>query len=191
MVFPKVLCEYWSGTCGVAWYDDWLIRKPPLLPRARKRAFKLAMMTIKRNNRHHLQPKIENTDPPQHSPSPSPYSTASLHSTKCYSFPKPKTASIESAQEALDLYNSLATPASLLFDPRYTDQTKPDPVPPFRTYPPSPTRQTQPPTVPSTISIQNLDIAFSEFSMDKRHPSSFQQLEKLGEGTYATVCFYI
>ena len=24
-------------------------------------------------------------------------------------------------------------------------------------------------------------------SMDKRHPSSFQQLEKLGEGTYATV----
>lgn len=23
--------------------------------------------------------------------------------------------------------------------------------------------------------------------MDKRHPSSFQQLEKLGEGTYATV----
>jgi hypothetical protein len=24
--------------------------------------------------------------------------------------------------------------------------------------------------------------------MDKRHPSSFQQLEKLGEGTYATVC---
>jgi hypothetical protein len=27
--------------------------------------------------------------------------------------------------------------------------------------------------------------------MDKRHPSSFQQLEKLGEGTYATVCLYI
>lgn len=25
--------------------------------------------------------------------------------------------------------------------------------------------------------------------MDKRHPSSFQQLEKLGEGTYATVSF--
>ena len=24
--------------------------------------------------------------------------------------------------------------------------------------------------------------------MDRRHPSSFQQLEKLGEGTYATVC---
>ena len=25
-------------------------------------------------------------------------------------------------------------------------------------------------------------------NMDRRHPSSFQQLEKLGEGTYATVC---
>jgi hypothetical protein len=25
--------------------------------------------------------------------------------------------------------------------------------------------------------------------MDKRNPSSFQQLEKLGEGTYATVRF--
>jgi hypothetical protein len=24
--------------------------------------------------------------------------------------------------------------------------------------------------------------------MEKRNPSSFQQLEKLGEGTYATVC---
>ncbi|KAI4209913.1 MAG: hypothetical protein LQ351_007198 [Letrouitia transgressa] len=29
--------------------------------------------------------------------------------------------------------------------------------------------------------------AASQIKMDKRHPSSFQQLEKLGEGTYATV----
>ncbi|KAL9610978.1 MAG: hypothetical protein Q9167_004355 [Letrouitia subvulpina] len=29
--------------------------------------------------------------------------------------------------------------------------------------------------------------ATSQIKMDKRHPSSFQQLEKLGEGTYATV----
>lgn len=27
--------------------------------------------------------------------------------------------------------------------------------------------------------------------MDKRHPNSFQQLEKLGEGTYATVGGFI
>jgi serine/threonine protein kinase len=44
-----------------------------------------------------------------------------------------------------------------------------------------------PPTVPSTISLQNLDPGGSTRDMDKKHPSSFQQLEKLGEGTYATV----
>jgi len=135
----------------------------------------MASITIRRNNRPPT-PQIENKDPP-----PSQPLSPLQHSIRCYSLSNTNTASIESAQEALDLYNSLATPAALLFDPRHTDQTKPDPVPPFRTYPPSPLSHTQPPTVPSTISIQNLDIAFSEFSMDKRHPSSFQQGE-IGRG---------
>ncbi|KAG9829336.1 Pkinase-domain-containing protein, partial [Aureobasidium melanogenum] len=39
----------------------------------------------------------------------------------------------------------------------------------------------------STISVRSLGGGQRIPPMDKRHPSSFQQLEKLGEGTYATV----
>lgn len=40
----------------------------------------------------------------------------------------------------------------------------------------------------SNISVRSLGGGQRIEAMDKRHPSSFQQLEKLGEGTYATVC---
>lgn len=39
----------------------------------------------------------------------------------------------------------------------------------------------------SNISVRSLGGGRRIEAMDKRHPSSFQQLEKLGEGTYATV----
>jgi hypothetical protein len=42
----------------------------------------------------------------------------------------------------------------------------------------------------SNISVRSLGGGRRIEAMDKRHPSSFQQLEKLGEGTYATVCFF-
>ncbi|KAI6709558.1 negative regulator of the PHO system [Marssonina coronariae] len=96
------------------------------------------------------------------------------------------TASL-APKDTLAILNQLCTPASLLFDPRFTSRLPPSPSPPFRTFPPSPVAQRLPISVPSTISIQNLSAEEPPAEMDKRHPSSFQQLEKLGEGTYATV----
>lgn len=101
-----------------------------------------------------------------------------------------KTAS-STSKDALAILQGLTTPAALLFDPRFTSRLRPSPKIPFRTYPPSPSSQRLPHSLPSTISIQNLDPGESAEVMDKRHPQSFQQLEKLGEGTYATVCGWI
>jgi hypothetical protein len=98
------------------------------------------------------------------------------------------TASDGSNDTAVEILSRIATPSSILFDPRYTSRQRPSALPPFRTFPPSPTVEKRLPLhVPSTISIQNLDLEDHTSDMDKRHPSSFQQLEKLGEGTYATV----
>jgi hypothetical protein len=98
------------------------------------------------------------------------------------------TASSHGSKDALSILDKTVTPASILFDPRFTSRQRPAPTPPFRTFPPSPTATRLPHSLPSTISVQNLDTEDHTAIMDKRHPSSFQQLEKLGEGTYATVC---
>lgn len=97
------------------------------------------------------------------------------------------TASLHSSKDALDILKTICTPASVLFDPKFTSRQRPSPSPPFRTFPPSPALARAFFSVPSTISIRNLDNTEPPVEMDKRHPSSFQQLEKLGEGTYATV----
>lgn len=107
------------------------------------------------------------------------------------SIPQPPSTFFTTAslgpKDTLAILNQLCTPSSLLFDPRYTSRLPPSPLPPFRTFPPSPTAQRLPFSVPSTISLQNLNTEEEPAEMDKRNPSSFQQLEKLGEGTYATV----
>ena len=110
-------------------------------------------------------------------------------STPVHEEPPPDftTASLYGSKDALAILNKTVTPATLLFDPKYTSRERPSPRPPFRTFPPSPTAARLPVHVPSTISVQNLDKEEPPAAMDKRHPSSFQQLEKLGEGTYATV----
>jgi len=63
------------------------------------------------------------------------------------------------------------TVGSVLFDNRYTSIVQPAPTAHYLIFP-VPQRSHTPPT-------RTMD--------GKRHPSSFQQLEKLGEGTYATV----
>lgn len=100
------------------------------------------------------------------------------------------TASSTGSNDATKhILKQLCSPASILFDPRYTAAPKPSARPPFRTFPPSPRGERRPPTrLPSTISVHTLDSEALTATMDKRNPSSFQQLEKLGEGTYATVC---
>jgi negative regulator of the PHO system len=102
--------------------------------------------------------------------------------------PNLTTASLYGSKDALAILEKTITPSSLLFDPKYTSRERPSPRPPFRTFPPSPKAERLPVSIPSTISVQNLDKEEPVAAMDKRHPSSFQQLEKLGEGTYATVC---
>jgi hypothetical protein len=106
------------------------------------------------------------------------------HPTSCALF---TTASLHGSKDALDILNQICTPASILFDPKVTSRQRPSPSPPFRTFPPSPALARAFFSVPSTISVRNLDDTEPPVEMDKRHPSSFQQLEKLGEGTYATV----
>lgn len=117
------------------------------------------------------------------------YQPPSCSATLC---PEPPpdftTASLYGSKDALAILNQTITPASILFDPKYTSRQRPSPRPPFRTFPPSPKAQQLLLSLPSTISVQNLDKEEPPAAMDKRHPSSFQQLEKLGEGTYATVC---
>jgi hypothetical protein len=107
----------------------------------------------------------------------------------CYCLPLVTTASLHGSKDALSILDNISTPASILFDPKYTSRQRPSAVPPFRTFPPSPSveRINLPYSLPSTISLQLLDTEEPTAEMDKRHPSSFQQLEKLGEGTYATV----
>lgn len=98
------------------------------------------------------------------------------------------TTASHGSKDALAILDSLSTPSTILFDPRFTSRRRHSPKIPFSTFPPSPTARRQLHSLPSTISLQNLDTAEPDATMDKRHPSSFQQLEKLGEGTYATVC---
>ncbi|KAK1827231.1 kinase-like domain-containing protein [Podospora conica] len=75
------------------------------------------------------------------------------------------------------------TAGDILFDQRYTTVPKLPPHPRFIIYPsrpdPDPAAAHRRSTVPVPHTTSNMD--------GKRHPSSFQQLEKLGEGTYATV----
>src|SRR5580700_5723040 len=84
---------------------------------------------------------------------------------RCFSF---TTASSDgSSDTALDILSKLATPSSILFNPQYTSLPRPSAVPPYRTFPPSPTSERRPPpNVPSIISIQNLDPDQPTVDMD-------------------------
>lgn len=84
---------------------------------------------------------------------------------------------------SLDIANQLTTASSILWDPRYTSRTPPRP----RLHPTHVGTLSLENRSDSTISVRSLGGGQRIPPMDKRHPSSFQQLEKLGEGTYATV----
>ncbi|KEQ85834.1 Pkinase-domain-containing protein [Aureobasidium pullulans EXF-150] len=72
---------------------------------------------------------------------------------------------------------------SILWDPRYTNRNPPH----ARLHPTHVGTLSLDNRSDSTISVRSLGGGQRIPPMDKRHPSSFQQLEKLGEGTYATV----
>jgi hypothetical protein len=121
------------------------------------------------------------------SPASSSSSTPSA-SLRCPYFPTCySTASLHGSADTRAFLDSVCTPASLLWDSRNPSQQRPSFTPPLRTSS-SPAVRRAPVIVRDDLETEdNID------EMDKRHPSSFQQLEKLGEGTYATVrlrCFY-
>lgn len=89
---------------------------------------------------------------------------------------------------SLSIASQLTTSREILWDPKFTRREPPD----IRLLPThvgtlhvgslGPGDRTD-----SNISVRSLGGGHKLEPMDKRHPSSFQQLEKLGEGTYATV----
>jgi hypothetical protein len=87
----------------------------------------------------------------------------------------------------LQIANQLTTARATLWDPKYTRREPPD----IRLHPTHVGTLSVGNRTDSNISVRSLGGGNKIDSMDKRHPSSFQQLEKLGEGTYATVCFII
>ncbi|KAF2192686.1 Pkinase-domain-containing protein [Zopfia rhizophila CBS 207.26] len=83
----------------------------------------------------------------------------------------------------LQIANRLTTASAILWDPKYTSRPPPGKLKPTHAGTLSVANRTD-----SSISVRNLGGGQHIPVMDNRkHPSSFQQLEKLGEGTYATV----
>ncbi|KAL5115949.1 negative regulator of the PHO system [Pleosporales sp. CAS-2024a] len=100
--------------------------------------------------------------------------------------PAPAPAADDARSTLLRIANKLTTASAILWDPKFTDRPPPGELRathagtlsvPFRT--------------DSSISVRTLGeghiIPVVDAMDNRRHPSSFQQLEKLGEGTYATV----
>lgn len=77
----------------------------------------------------------------------------------------------------------MTTARATLWDPKYTRKEAPD----IHLYPTHVGTLSIGNRTDSNISVRSLGGGSKIEPMDKRHPSSFQQLEKLGEGTYATV----
>lgn len=86
----------------------------------------------------------------------------------------------------LTVANQLTTPRAELWDPKFTRREPPD----IHLHPTHVGTLSVGNRTDSNISVRSLGGGHKIEAMDKRHPSSFQQLEKLGEGTYATVSDY-
>jgi hypothetical protein len=83
----------------------------------------------------------------------------------------------------LTVASQLTTARATLWDPKFTTREPPD----IRLQPTHVGTLSVGGRTDSNISVRSLGGGRKIEPMDKRHPSSFQQLEKLGEGTYATV----
>ncbi|KAK5175321.1 negative regulator of the PHO system [Saxophila tyrrhenica] len=91
--------------------------------------------------------------------------------------------SLNRAENPLTVASQLTTARAILWDPEYTTRNPPD----IRLHPTHVGTLSVGGRTDSNISVRSLGGGSKIATMDKRHPSSFQQLEKLGEGTYATV----
>ncbi|KAF2867947.1 kinase-like domain-containing protein [Massariosphaeria phaeospora] len=98
-------------------------------------------------------------------------------------------AAIAPPPPATATHRALTTPSAILWDSRYTTRAPPGNLRPTHAGTLSLADRTD-----SSISVQALGdgqttptVPTVPIMDNRRHPSSFQQLEKLGEGTYATV----
>lgn len=102
---------------------------------------------------------------------------------------QPPHTSAPTSSSPLTIANQLTTSRDILWDPKFTrrepleTRLHPTHVGTLAVGSLSAGQRTD-----SNISVRSLGGGHRIEVMDKRHPSSFQQLEKLGEGTYATVC---
>ncbi|KAK6397020.1 negative regulator of the PHO system [Meristemomyces frigidus] len=83
----------------------------------------------------------------------------------------------------LEVADQLTTARATLWDPKFTRREAPG----IHLQPTHVGTLSVGDRTDSNISVRSLGGGSKIEPMDKRHPSSFQQLEKLGEGTYATV----
>lgn len=102
----------------------------------------------------------------------------SLHSLITASHGSQSPTSTNENESLSSILSKTQTVGNVLFNANVTSRTQPPPVPHFTVY----NNQDQ-----STSSSTKDNSRTSGVMDGKRHPSSFQQLEKLGEGTYATV----
>ncbi|KAF2728532.1 Pkinase-domain-containing protein [Polyplosphaeria fusca] len=97
--------------------------------------------------------------------------------------PRSSTSTPTPPSARLAIANQLTTASAILWDPKHTSRPPPGKLKPTHAGTLSVANRTD-----SSISVRNLGGGQAIPVMDnRRHPSSFQQLEKLGEGTYATV----
>lgn len=126
--------------------------------------------------------------PPHHSAtSTSTATTASATSSATLQPPattsRPAVSRASTAEDKLEVLSTLTTARDTLWDPKFTRREAPD----IRLQPTHVGTLSVGDRTDSNISVRSLGGGSKVSPMDKRHPSSFQQLEKLGEGTYATV----
>lgn len=92
-----------------------------------------------------------------------------------------------SSTPPLAVASQLTSASAILWDPKFTNRP-----PPIGLQPTYVGKLGLEDRTDSSISLRSLGggqrFLQPQAQMDKRHPNSFQQLEKLGEGTYATVC---
>lgn len=114
---------------------------------------------------------------------PSPFALLSFKTAS----PAPASATSR-PPSPLRIASRLTTASAILWDPKFTSRAPPG----GSLKPVHAGTITLPNRTDSSISVRNLSdgyiVPLVPTMDNRRHPSSFQQLEKLGEGTYATVC---
>ncbi|RYN52980.1 Negative regulator of the PHO system [Alternaria tenuissima] len=106
--------------------------------------------------------------------------------TAVFAMPATPTPDKSRPPSPLRIASQLTTASAILWDPKFTSRAPPGSLKPVHAG-----TLVAPQRTDSSISVRNLGdghtVPIVPTMDNRRHPSYFQQLEKLGEGTYATV----